>query len=124
VHLLPEEENERTVVIKHNKYARHEACGICDMDRPLCIGPCLFLDGSWIGVCEECARESSPGLVAMLDSQEAQKAYWTAERDDSGKRYRVAREDKIDTLQAHLAFLNAQIAATETQLEKLKDETD
>jgi len=121
---LPEEENQPTVVIKHNKYARHEACGICDMDRPLCIGPCLFLDGSWRGVCETCARELSPGLVAMLGSQEARKAYWTAERDGSDERYRAARDDQISTLQAHLAFLNAQIAATETQIEKLKDEAD
>ena len=121
---MPGEQKPPTVVIKHNKYARNEPCGICDMDRPLCVGPCLFLDGSWEGVCETCARELAPGLVAILDSREAQKAYWTAERDDSGKRFRAARDDKISTLEAHLAFLRTQMAATETQIDKLKDEID
>ncbi len=119
--MLSDAVDQPIVVIKHNKYARHEACGVCDSDRPLCIGPCLFIDGTWAGVCEECARELAPGMVAMLACTEAQRAYWIAERDEAEERFRAAREGKLETLQAHLAFLEGQLATTQAQINQLKE---
>lgn len=108
------------IVIKHNKYARHEACGICDGDRQLCVGPCLFLDGTWQGVCQDCARKHAPGLLSALNTPEFQKAYWTAERDAETQRAMSDHADRLADLEADLAFLEARVAATQTLIDQLK----
>ena len=68
---------------------------VCDTDRQLCVGPCLFLDGTWQGVCQNCARQHAPGLLAVLNSPEVQTMYWTAERDAEAQRAKSEHEDRL-----------------------------
>ena len=95
---LPDSTGRVAIVVKHNKYARHQACSICDADRNLCIGPCLFEEGTWGAVCDECARKHAPGLLAMINDPEAQRAYWAAEQAHAEQRQRRVETHALNVL--------------------------
>jgi hypothetical protein len=117
---MAEDRQRPEIVIKHNKYARHGACVLCNTDRSLCVGPCLFVDGTWDGVCETCAHMHAPGLAAMIGDPEAQHAYWLAlGRAAAGK---SAREERLVLLEGQLAQLRGLVAVTEAQIDRLKAE--
>ena len=107
----------RVIVIKHNRYARPEACSICDADRNLSIGPGLFEEGSWQGVCDACGREHAPGLLAMLQCPEVQRAYWEAEEAGAQERQRTELAVTLASLEADLAALQGRLEATRKRLD-------
>ncbi len=111
------------IVIKHNKYARYEACRVCGRDRQLAIGPCLFEDGTWRMVCGECGREHAPGLSAMLTSEQAQKAYWAARLQQAQKRGREPVAGELADLEGQLHSLQKQMAKTQAEIDALRKGT-
>lgn len=121
---MAEQSKQIEVVIKRNKYARYAACSICGADKQLAVGPCLFEEGSWYVVCDECASQHAPGLLAMLTTTDAQTAYWAAEQDEAIRRERKAGASKLAELQTQLEALQGQVAATEAQIETLAEEAD
>ncbi|MBM3502174.1 MAG: hypothetical protein FJX74_26280 [Armatimonadetes bacterium] len=106
-------------VIKHNRYARPQACGTCNTDRNLSIGPGLFQEGTWQGICEECAARLAPGLLAMLSSPKAQRAYWEAEQA-AGEQQRQEVGETLASLEAELEGLQARLEDTQQRLEALR----
>lgn len=111
------------IVIKHNKYARYEACRICGTDQQLSIGPCLFEDGTWRMVCGKCGREHAPGLAAMMTTEPAQQAYWAAQLQHVRSRGRQAEAGELADLEGQLHALQKQMAATQAHIEALKRST-
>ncbi len=118
---MTEEGARRVIVIKHNRYARPAPCSICNTDHHLSIGPALFEEGSWEGVCEECARVHAPGLVAMLDSRTAQRAYWEAE-EAAGEAHRRQVGENLASLEMDVELLRTRLEATHRRLEELRGE--
>jgi len=116
---MAQEGARRIIVIKHNRYARPQACSLCNTDRNLCIGPCLFEEGSWQGVCEDCAREHAPGLLAMLHSREGQRAYWEAE-EAAGQAHRRQVGETLVSLEEELERLQSRFEETHRRLEELR----
>lgn len=113
---MTEAPKRRVIVIKHNRYARPGPCSICDADLNLCIGPCLFEEGTWKGICDECARKHAPGLLAIVRSPAAQRAYWEAEEKNAPERCRREMREILASLEAELAVLKEGLEAAERRL--------
>jgi len=116
---MAEADARRVIVIKHNRYARPTACSLCNTDGNLPIGPCLFEEGSWQGVCDDCARVHAPGLLAMLHCQNAQRAYWEAQ-EAAGEEQRRHVGETLASLEAELEVLQDRLEATHRRLEALR----
>jgi hypothetical protein len=114
------EGSRRGIVIKHNRYARHQACSLCNADRPLPIGPGLFEEDTWQGVCDDCAQEHAPGLLAMLRAPAAQRAYWEAV-EHAGAQQRTEVGQTLASIEAELAGLQALMEAAQRRLGELRE---
>ena len=112
----------RTIVIKHNRYARPAACSICDTDHNLSLGLGLFEEGSWQGICDDCAREHAPGMLALLKCVAAQRAYWEVEQERAGEESRRRVGETLASLEAELELLQERLDATQTRIEEMRTE--
>jgi len=114
---MAQDDARRTIVIKHNRFARPQACSLCNTDRNLCIGPGLFAEGTWQGICQECARRHAPGLLAMVSAPEAQRAYWAAEQQ-AGEQQRREVGESLASLEAEVERLLDRLESAQRRLEE------
>ena len=83
------------------------------------IGTAGWSYDDWKGVCDNCAGKHAPGLLAMLNTQEAQKAYWEAEQAKVEQRHRKVG-DTLSSLQDELTGLQERIASTQARIDTLR----
>jgi len=112
----------RVIVIKHNRYARPAACSICDGDHNLDLGLALFEEGNWQGICEDCAREHAPGMLALLRCVAAQRAYWEVEEVRAGEESRRRVGETLASLEAELELLQERLEGTQARIEEMRTE--
>jgi hypothetical protein len=115
-----EEGARRVIVIKYNRYARPAACSICDGDHYLNLGLGLFEEGSWQGICDDCAREHAPGMLALLKCVAAQRAYWEVEQERADAESRRKAGETLASLEEELDLLQERLDATQARIEEMR----